>query len=82
MPAVTSGKVLVTGANGFVGAWIARTLLEAGFSVRGTTRSEAKVEAIRTFLSSFGDRFEVVVVPDITKARAMLSRNDSLKYLL
>lgn len=42
-----SGLVLVTGANGFVGKWIVVALLRAGFSVRGTVRSEGKAEAVR-----------------------------------
>lgn len=42
-----SGLVLVTGANGFVGKWVVIELLRAGFSVRGTVRSESKAEAVR-----------------------------------
>ncbi|OJT09208.1 hypothetical protein TRAPUB_14345 [Trametes pubescens] len=70
MPAVTSGKVLVTGANGFVAVWVAKTLLDAGFSVRGTVRSESKAGHLRTLFASAGDKFEVVIVDDITKEGA------------
>ena len=42
-----SGLVLVTGANGFVGKWVVVELLRAGFSVRGTVRSEGRAEAVR-----------------------------------
>lgn len=61
-------KVLVTGANGFVAAWVVRTLLERGYAVRGTVRSESKGTHL---LSLFKDevksgRFELAVVPDIT----------------
>ncbi|MET3925114.1 NAD-dependent epimerase/dehydratase family protein [Devosia sp. 2618] len=42
-----SGLVLVTGANGFVGKWTVLELLRAGFSVRGTVRSESRAEAVR-----------------------------------
>lgn len=39
MPAVTPpSKVLVSGINGYVATWIARTFLEKGYSVRGTVR--------------------------------------------
>ena len=66
MPAVTSGKVLVTGANGFVAGWVIKSLLGAGFSVRGTVRSESKAASLRGAFASFGDRFEAVTVPDLT----------------
>lgn len=34
--------VLVTGASGYIGSWIVRTLLEAGRTVRGTVRNPQK----------------------------------------
>ena len=69
MPAITSGKVLVTGANGYIAVWIVKSLLEANFAVRGTVRSESKAAYLRSYFKSLGDKFEVVVVPDMTKAR-------------
>lgn len=68
MPAIQSGKVLVTGANGYIALWVVKSLLEKGFSVRGTVRSEAKVTHLKETFKSYGNRFEVVVVEDITKA--------------
>ncbi|KAJ7186147.1 D-lactaldehyde dehydrogenase [Mycena filopes] len=70
MPAISKGKVLVTGANGFIAAWVVRSLLEEGFAVRGTARSADKCAHLREIFASFGDRFELVVVPDITKEGA------------
>ena len=67
MPALDSGKVLVTGANGYIAVWIVKSLLEAGFAVRGTVRSESKAAHLRSLFRSSGDKFETVVVPDITK---------------
>ncbi|KAJ7230085.1 NAD-P-binding protein [Mycena pura] len=67
---MSSGKVLVTGANGFIAAWVVRSLLEEGFSVRGTVRSEAKCAHLRKQFASYGDRLELVIVPDIIKAGA------------
>ncbi|OSD07838.1 NAD-P-binding protein [Trametes coccinea BRFM310] len=67
MPAITSGKVLVTGANGYIAVWVVKTLLEQGFSVRGTVRSESKAVHLRKLFKSYGDHFEVVIVEDITK---------------
>ncbi|CAF1372472.1 unnamed protein product [Rotaria sordida] len=37
-----SGTILVTGANSFIGGWIINYLLDKGYNVRGTVRSEAK----------------------------------------
>ena len=70
MPAVTSGKVLVTGANGFVGIWVAKAYLEHGFSVRGTVRSESKAKHLRQVFQSYDDKFEIAIVDDIAKVRS------------
>ncbi|KAJ7439754.1 NAD(P)-binding protein [Mycena latifolia] len=70
MPAISSGRVLVTGANGFIGAWIIRSLLEGGLAVRGTVRTASKCGHLRDMFASAGDRFEVVVVPDMTQEGA------------
>ena len=67
MPAITTGKVLVTGANGFIAVWLVKDLLEKGFSVRGTVRSESKGEHLKKLFSQYGDKLELVVVDDITK---------------
>ena len=71
MPSVSRGsKVLVSGANGYIAMWVARTLLERGFAVRGTVRTEDKAKFIIEYFKSlgYGDKFEVVVVDDIIKA--------------
>ena len=60
---------MVTGANGYIAVWIVKSLLEGGFAVRGTVRSESKATYLRSYFKSFGDKLEVVVVPDITKVR-------------
>ncbi|CAL1707448.1 unnamed protein product [Somion occarium] len=70
MPAVTSGKVLVTGANGYIAVWLVKDLLEKGFTVRGTVRSAAKGEHLKKTFASYGDKLELVVVDDITKTGA------------
>lgn len=68
--AVTSGKVLVTGANGYVAIWIIKTLLEKGYSVWGTIRSDSKAAHVRSLFASYGDKFELVAVNDFTKEGA------------
>ncbi|RPD63136.1 NAD(P)-binding protein [Lentinus tigrinus ALCF2SS1-7] len=67
MPAVMPGKVLVTGANGYVAIWVVKAFLEKGFAVRGTVRSQSKAKHLRQLFQSHGDKFEVVIVDDITK---------------
>ena len=69
MPSVQPGsKVLVTGANGFVAIWVAQTLLEKGYSVRGSVRSAEKGEYLTKLFASYGSKFELAIVRDITAA--------------
>ncbi|KAI0674157.1 NAD-P-binding protein [Trametes maxima] len=70
MRAIVSGKVLITGVNGFIAAWTAKAFLEAGFSVRGTVRSLAKAAHLKTMFDEYGDKFEIVAVEDFTKEGA------------
>jgi nucleoside-diphosphate-sugar epimerase len=68
MVAVSStAKVLVTGANGYLATWVVKKYLEAGYSVRGTVRSLSKSAFLNDKFGHYGDRFELVVVEDITK---------------
>ena len=68
MPVVAPGsKILVSGANGFIAVWLVRTLLEQGYAVRGTVRSKEKSAFLVDLFKSYGDKFELVVVEDITK---------------
>ena len=86
MVAVQQGKVLVTGANGFIAVWVVKHLLDQGYSVRGTVRSESKAKHLRELFSKYGDKLELVVVPDITKVRpdsyAAIRRPSDQTYLL
>ncbi|MEO7221315.1 MAG: NAD-dependent epimerase/dehydratase family protein [Devosia sp.] len=43
--------ILVTGASGFVGKWCVVKLLEKGYRVRGTVRTEAKAKQVRETVS-------------------------------
>ncbi|KAI0262311.1 D-lactaldehyde dehydrogenase [Gloeopeniophorella convolvens] len=63
-------KVLVTGANGYIAIWIVQKYLEAGYSVRGTVRSATKSAFLKDIFAKYGDRFELVVVEDITQEGA------------
>ncbi|KAG8937757.1 methylglyoxal reductase (NADPH-dependent) gre2 [Tulasnella sp. 408] len=71
MPAVLPpAKVLVTGASGFIGAWVAKALLERGFTVIGTVRSDPKGEYLKTLFKQYENRFSYVIVPDVGKKGA------------
>ena len=71
MPVATQGKVLVTGANGYIAFWVVKGLLEAGYEVRGTVRSASKAKYVQDYFKQYGDKLEVVVVDDITKVRRL-----------
>ncbi|KAH9896112.1 NAD-P-binding protein [Cubamyces lactineus] len=78
MPALhPPAKVLVTGANGFVGYWVVHLLLRAGYAVRATVRTSEKARILTAQIAakyspelSAGGAFECVVVPDITEEGA------------
>jgi len=66
MPAVPSpAKVLVSGASGFLGAHVARELLEKGYTVVGTVRSDEKGKYLQNLFQNFGSKFSYAKVPDI-----------------
>ena len=70
MPVITPpAKVLVTGANGFLGTWILRTLLHRGYSARAAVRSVEKGETLKKLLTaeegSDVERLEYVLISDL-----------------
>ncbi|KAF8900235.1 hypothetical protein CPB84DRAFT_1847299 [Gymnopilus junonius] len=60
-------RVLVTGANGYIGMWVVRTLLEQGYVVRAVVRSLERGKHMKAYFNSYGDKLELSVVEDITK---------------
>lgn len=74
MPAVSApAKVLVTGANGYLGVWLVRALLEQGYHVRGTVRTTAKGDVLKRRVVDAGYKFEYIVVEDVLKVCPGLS---------
>ena len=72
-PAIPRGSlVLVTGVNGLVSSHVADQLLQAGYRVRGTARSEDKAALMKeVFHPKYGkDSFETVVVGDMAAENA------------
>lgn len=55
-----SGRVLVTGASGFVGTFLVAALLQSGRSVRAAVRNPQRV--------ALPDAAQIVAVPDFTQA--------------
>ncbi|KAK0449854.1 uncharacterized protein EV420DRAFT_1646850 [Desarmillaria tabescens] len=64
---MASERILVTGATGFLGSHVVIKALENGYAVRGTVRSPSQAKEVRTFWTSYGDRFDSVVVPDLVE---------------
>ncbi|KAG9016260.1 methylglyoxal reductase (NADPH-dependent) gre2 [Tulasnella sp. 427] len=68
MPAVAApAKVLVTGASGYIAVWVCKTLLEKGYSVVGTVRSDSKGEKLKELFKDYDGKFSYVIVEDISK---------------
>ncbi|TBU53008.1 NAD(P)-binding protein [Dichomitus squalens] len=70
MPAISTGNVLMTGTNGFIGSWALKLFLESGFTVKAPVRSEGKASYLEKVFSAYGDKLEFVIIPDITKEGA------------
>ncbi|KNG49185.1 aldehyde reductase protein [Stemphylium lycopersici] len=72
-PAIAPGStILVTGANGFVGAHIADQLLQQGYKVRGTVRDAVRHQWLADLFSQkYGkENFELITVKDMREADA------------
>jgi len=64
-------KAAVTGANGFVGKYLTRMLLEKGFSVKVLVRSSQSLEELNSFLNYTNPVELTVVTGDISEKTAI-----------
>jgi nucleoside-diphosphate-sugar epimerase len=83
MPIITpNSKVLVSGANGYLACWVVRTFLEKGYAVRGAVRSLERGAHLLELFKSFGKKFELVIVSDITKVNISHDHRGSSSLLI
>jgi uncharacterized protein YbjT (DUF2867 family) len=65
-------RVLVTGANSYIGSHVVDLLLSLGYLVRGTIRAE-KPWLDEYFTSKYGaGKYESVVVPDVAQKESLV----------
>ncbi|KAF4772198.1 hypothetical protein N7455_009075 [Penicillium solitum] len=75
-------RILVTGANGFIGSNIVDVLLSLGYIVRGTVRSE-KPWLNELFESKYGaGKFETVNLPTLDDKDALAAALDSVSGIV
>jgi len=69
MPAISApAKILVTGASGYVATWYTKALLDKGFNVVGTVRSDAKGKyLVDLYEKEYPGRFSYAIVTDIVE---------------
>jgi nucleoside-diphosphate-sugar epimerase len=63
-----SKRVLMTGANGYIGQHILHNFLEAGHSVRAVVRSQSKIDQLTQIFRPYAgtSRLDFGIVADIT----------------
>ena len=63
--------VLVTGLNGYIAGVLGKHLVETGYDLRGTVRSESTRDSLEEkFLSQLSKRVKIYVVPDFADPTA------------
>jgi len=70
MVAITSGKVLVTGASGYIGAWVVKYLIERGYTVSVAVRNAKQGDFIANRFPEYKGKISYTLVPDIQKEDA------------
>ncbi|KAF9889077.1 methylglyoxal reductase (NADPH-dependent) gre2 [Aspergillus nanangensis] len=82
---MTAIKVLLTGANGFIGSHILDALLRHGLQVTAVVRSELKATQVRRDFPATEDQLNFVIVPDISAPGAytkILKADPSVQYII
>ena len=71
---MSKGLVLVSGVTGFVGTEVARYFVDAGFSVRGTARSQKKIQEWEAWNPEYQGKIECMRFPHC-KAQSITAHN-------
>lgn len=76
-------NVLVTGGNGFLAGWTIRRLLEKGYSVKATVRSEKKGNSLKEMLEHEGvDTMNLTfAIADLTKSDGWYEAMKGIDYV-
>jgi len=75
----STDKILVTGANGFIGSRVVRNLLSMGFkNVRCLVRSEANIETLKPVEEEFGVTLEYVCGNLLSAATCRAAAEDAV----
>ena len=78
-----NNTVLVTGASGFIGLHCVLQLLQEGYRVRGTVRSQGRADEVREAMANVdvGDRLEIVEA-DLTRDEGWADAVHGCSYVL
>ncbi|KAF9517342.1 hypothetical protein BS47DRAFT_524015 [Hydnum rufescens UP504] len=67
MVAITSGKLLITGGSGYIGAWIVKRAVDRGYSVVAAVRTDAHGQFIVNRFPEYQGKVSYVLIPVIEK---------------
>lgn len=76
--------VLVTGANGYLASHITNILLQLGYKVRGSVRSQSEAPWIQGYFDSkFGEgKFELAIITDLTDAEGFETATEGMSGVI
>ncbi|KAI7218752.1 NAD(P)-binding protein [Hortaea werneckii] len=78
---MTTARIFLTGATGFIGSYVLQNCLKAGYKVRVSVRKEEQVQSLKAQFASHGE-LDFVVVPDISQAEAFGNALSDVDYVL
>ncbi|KAF9517352.1 hypothetical protein BS47DRAFT_1339614 [Hydnum rufescens UP504] len=67
MVAITSGKLLITGGSGYLGAWIVKRAIDRGYSVVAAVRTDSQGQFLVNRFPEYHGKVSYVLIPVIEK---------------